>query len=203
MKRLPSTFVATPLLVFLGQYILAVCSLIMPGCSNRPIVDEIELWQAQDITKVIGFTWPRNDQDERASQEFATIEKPISVILHLPSGKKFGVFSRITFLSQRQKLLSRVVVSPLSEAVSFKQAVEVVSNIARALDIQNDDYVKMKIRDFQTKPPEWDAGGFSRVSLACNLEQETNVYMEIRPASANDKWLVTISFLARGLYDLP
>jgi hypothetical protein len=103
----------------------------------------IQVWLDQSVEKVKGITWPT---EGKKLAESCIIRTDADIVLHFSSGRKFSTFSKATFLDQKNGVVSRATITPLSEAVSFVEALAKVEAFTEEFGVKHDKRISSKIR---------------------------------------------------------
>jgi hypothetical protein len=174
---------------------LAVLMAVVAGCGGTngavsmahvPIVVPLD----KATTRVSGFTWPVENGRPR---EFVILEREGNVTVAFPSGRQWTSRSRPTFVDEEGGIVSRVVVTPLRETLSFDEAVLGLSSAIDQLNVDKGSRVRVKLEALRKAPPEWSP--FATESLSCEVEAGIELFAEIRPANRDNQW-----FLSYGYY---
>jgi hypothetical protein len=113
----------------------------------------VQLSLGQSVAKMEGVAWPTTNLE---LDESNAIDTDADFTIHFPSGRKYSTFSRATFLSQRNGVVSDVTLTPLAETLSFQQALARVKAIAEELGVLQNDMISDKLRNYETNPPNWE-----------------------------------------------
>jgi len=165
----------------------ATIAILAFGCMQEPKVVDItyRVSLGQSVKRVSGFNWTERVGMPVESQSLARG----TVILVLPSGREVQTFSAVTFMDQKDGLVSRIVVSPLKSATTIQEVIRECARFGEDLGLSLDNLFVADIHRFSSNPPPW--GVFSTVSTGGVLESKVRIYFELKPATGNDKWYLS------------
>jgi hypothetical protein len=150
----------------------------------------VQISLGQPAAKMEGVAWPTTNLKLDDSN---AIDTDADITIHFPSGRKYSTFSRATFLSQRNGVVSDVTLAPLAETVSFQQALARVKAIAEELCVLQNDLISDKLRNYEANPPNWE--DMQSKPLGCEMEKGVRLFIEIKPHwSEKDKWFLSCDF---------
>lgn len=182
------------------QWIWIVAVVFFLGCTDdnrsETVADsDIRFELGASFEKSTGYVWPAGGREER---EFASIDRLVSISIRFPSGRSWDTASRLTFLSRDQGFLSEVVVHPLEAAATYQDVLAGLRDAVLELGVGGPE-VKKRLDEWATSSPLWDP--FSRKSFRCDVEPGINLFIEIKPAAATDKWFLLLDFTVSRHFD--
>jgi len=173
-------------------YVVMLAPLL--GCTETSrystVLDHnIRIALEKPIEQSEGFTWPESADGQ---PEFAAIEQQHVLTVQFPSGRLWTTQSQLTFLSQDDRILTEVVVTPLRKTATFIDALSHLRNTAEIFDVNQDELYVQKMSEWSEKPPVWDP--FATKSFRFEVEPGINLFAEIRPSTEGGRWIVSYSF---------
>ena len=153
--------------------------------SYVPIVISLD----KATSRVSGFRWPK---ERDRPHESVTLEPESKVTVAFPSGRQWTSRSRPTFLDEEDDLVSRIVITPLPEAVSFDEAVRRLSAALDELTVDKGSRIRKKLEALRKAPPEWSP--FATQLLSCEIEAGIELFAEVRPANGDNQWFLSYGF---------
>ena len=177
----------------------AVVSLLLVGWSGCNKMQEtktiptVEVWLLEPVERMQGHSWTRYD-DGRPLETIA-IEKPCSLIIHLPSGKQWRTWAKAITFVQDKGIITSVAPLPLNDLVEYQQAVDETKRIVETVT----ESEEKKLR-FLEKLNNWEAqkpvpSSFMNFANLIKIEEKASVFIEIKASpDSNGKWFVAIDF---------
>jgi hypothetical protein len=181
---------------------IALASFVAICCSCRservsPTADsQVTVELGGSINVISGIYWPTGNVVETL-----TIEKPRTITVRFPSGRRWTSYSKITFLTQKEETVSQVEVAPLKDATDFAAALTKLQAILDEIGVAADSPARERLKDWQAEPVDHDP--FAQKSLAADVEEGVEMLAEIKPTSEEDKWFLLCTFYAKRLFETP
>lgn len=143
------------------------------------------------LKAIRGIQWARY-QDGRLFERCA-YEAPAEVAVTLPSGKTVTLWSRLTFFSQSESMVTEVDLHPLANAVDYYDAVSEVERIGLFIGLDRDELFTRTLTDWKNRPPvpgkpppTRGTGGLVekdcdvRIAMKQNSEERWFIVLELR-----------------------
>jgi hypothetical protein len=170
-----------------ASFILSLFATCVKHGRDRTQPSIVDVTLGGSVSTIKGLTWPKNDG---ALAESIWSDKEAEYIVRFSQKVQIKVVSRMTFIDQRDGLVSRIKLTPLKAAVSFADALAAIQEIVKALKLSQGD--GDKTTTWKEIPPKWSP--FNSQSMLLKPAQDTTAFIEIKPAPEMDKWFVSYAF---------
>jgi hypothetical protein len=155
----------------------------------------IEATLDRPITNVKGFTWP---VDEGELQDDFVCQEPCEVKVVFPSGRVWETKSRFTVVSQKEKMVRGMIVSPDDRAMQYARCVARVEEILGELGVGPSTPAFQMVEGWKSLPQGEQVG-------TCAIEDGIKLFVQIKSAIYEDpteppKWFVSCEFSVSRLY---
>lgn len=127
------------------------------------------------------------------------IDAPHRVELRFPSGRKWTSDSKTTFISTDDGIVTRINVSPMPHAGAISDAAKALEAALTGTGAMRSAGMSAKMARLRSAPPKWEV--FARFSIACDVDDGTHLFVELKPASEANMWFVVCSFYSKAFFE--
>ena len=186
----------------MSKYILIAAGVIAisGGCARTSSTvvraPYLQVSLGEPLIKIVGHSWSTRDGK---LEELDTITDRREISIRFPSGRIWETPSKMTFLSQSDRILSNVRVLPQSDSSSFATAVQHVADSTKLLGVAETPLISARLDEWRLTEPESNSP--FNVSLGGVLEPGIDLYAEIRPVG-NGTWYVIYEFTVSRFYEI-
>ena len=104
--------------------------------SNDEEIRRVEIWLAEPVERVNGWTWGRRSNGEALMM--TAIQEPAYIVIHLPSGKIIESFTMGSTMNNDSGYVSKVVLQPLPElAKTYDEVVDAAEVILKRWSLED------------------------------------------------------------------
>ena len=147
----------------------------------------VDVWLGGCVDKIQGLEWPK---EAGVRADTRAIQTPADVRIHFPSGRVCHLKSKMTFLGQKDNVLSRITLTPAEELLSFREAVDLVGALADKLGIQGNEALVSAMESWRREQPDPSIYESSRAQ-GCDIEEGIALFLEIKPHRSEGGWFVS------------
>lgn len=181
--------------------LILIAAVGMVGCGDqtnpkrRTNTTSVRIMLDGSVHKIEGLAWT---VDAERPVESMTIEDHANLTLCFPSGRKYATFSKVTYLNQKEGVVSLVKVAPLRKTMGFAEALVEVRSLMDEIGIEDEQF-KSRWRKHMKNPPRW--ADMTSVTFGCQIDKQIGLFVAIRPASENDRWFLCYEFSVNRFYE--
>lgn len=181
--------------------VIQVCFLIFAfGCcrnSHTEVLSTADVWFDDPIQNSTGINWRKQGTDW---ERYASVQDPVMVAIHFKSGRVFMVYSKVTFLEQRDGAIAFLEVTPVRDLQSFDESVLSLEKLLAELGVNDNPLIKSKIDQWKNRSLVHSP--FGGGSLSGEIEDGVHFYAEIKPHDT-PLWYLSITLYASRSFPKP
>lgn len=153
----------------------------------------IEIGGPLDAVKGVGT---RTRTPSRGSM---MLDSPHTVEVQFPSGRAWIADSMVTVVTADGGTVIKADVMPMPRAGTIAEAVSTLDKVLNETGATCSQEMHLKLARLKSAPPAWDA--FAGSGIACDIEHDTHLFAEIKPANEADMWFVVCSFYSKESFE--